>query len=62
MFVGSEELLEESGLMPSKRVRYIESTRGSRGGKEVWPSLKAANRLGVTRGTLEAKRNPLAIL
>jgi putative protease len=30
--------------------------------QEVWSQLKAANRLGVTRGTLEAKRNPLAIL
>jgi putative protease len=31
-------------------------------GKEVWSRLKAANRVGVTRGTLEAARNPLAIL
>lgn len=30
--------------------------------REVWSRLKAANRIGVTRGTLEAKRNPLAIL
>ena len=30
--------------------------------QEVWSQLKATNRLGVTRGTLEAKRNPLAIL
>lgn len=29
---------------------------------EVWKKLKAANRVGVTRGTLEHPRNPLAIL
>ena len=31
-------------------------------GREVWLKLKAANRVGVTRGTLEEQRNPLAIL
>ena len=31
-------------------------------GGEVWRGLKAANRVGVTRGTLEERRNPLAIL
>ncbi len=31
-------------------------------GKEVWTRLSAANRVGVTRGTLEARRDPLAIL
>jgi putative protease len=31
-------------------------------GREVWTLLKAANRVGVTRGTLEERRNPLAIL
>lgn len=31
-------------------------------GGEVWKSLKASNRVGVTRGTLEERRNPLAIL
>lgn len=31
-------------------------------GQDVWRSLSAENRVGVTRGTLEAKRNPLAIL
>jgi putative protease len=30
--------------------------------KEVWSKLQAANRVGVTRGTLEERRNPLAIL
>jgi putative protease len=31
-------------------------------GKEVWTRLAAANRVGVTRGTLEERRNPLAII
>ena len=31
-------------------------------GPEVWQQLKASNRVGVTRGTLEERRNPLAIL
>ena len=31
-------------------------------GDEVWKRLNAANRVGVTRGTLEERRNPLAIL
>lgn len=31
-------------------------------GREVWTRLKASNRVGVTRGTLEERRNPLAII
>jgi putative protease len=31
-------------------------------GEEIWKRLRAANRVGVTRGTLEERRNPLAIL
>lgn len=30
--------------------------------KTVWQELKAVNRVGVTRGTLEQRRNPLAIV
>ncbi|ADB17674.1 peptidase U32 [Pirellula staleyi DSM 6068] len=30
--------------------------------RDVWSKLKAANRTGVTRGTLEERRDPLAIL
>jgi putative protease len=30
--------------------------------EEVWRELHAANRVGVTRGTLEERRNPLAII
>ncbi len=35
---------------------------GAVSGEDVWKSLNALNRVGVTRGTLESKRNPLAIL
>jgi U32 family peptidase len=35
---------------------------GTLDGREVWTALRAANRVGVTRGTLEERRNPLAIL
>lgn len=35
---------------------------GAVSGEVVWKSLNAMNRVGVTRGTLEPKRNPLAIL
>ncbi len=35
---------------------------GEIGGREVYGTLQAANRVGVTRGTLEERRNPLAIL
>jgi U32 family peptidase len=31
-------------------------------GHQVWQQLKAHNRIGVTRGTLEQPRNPLAVL
>ena len=35
---------------------------GQISGADVWRQLRAANRVGVTRGTLEERRNPLAIL
>jgi putative protease len=41
---------------------YQNLLAGRIGGKEVWTRLRAANRVGVTRGTLEERRNPLAIL
>jgi putative protease len=31
-------------------------------GKEVWTRLRATNRVGVTRGTLEERKTPLAIV
>ena len=41
---------------------YRKLLNGEVTGDEVWNKLKAANRVGVTRGTLEERRNPLAIL
>ncbi|TWT34718.1 DUF3656 domain-containing U32 family peptidase [Blastopirellula retiformator] len=41
---------------------YSSLLTGQISGKEVWTELKALNRVGVTRGTLEERRNPLAIL
>lgn len=41
---------------------YRDLLAGRVSGKEVWTRLKATNRVGVTRGTLEERRNPLAIL
>ncbi len=41
---------------------YRELLAGGLAGPDVWRKLKATNRLGVTRGTLEHPRNPLAIL
>ena len=41
---------------------YQELLEGRTGGKQVWQRLRASNRVGVTRGTLEERRNPLAIL
>ena len=41
---------------------YRKLLSGRINGREVWAKLKAANRIEVTRGTLEERRNPLAIL
>ena len=41
---------------------YRQLLSGEVSGSEVWRRLSAENRLGVTRGTLEAKRHPLAIV
>lgn len=41
---------------------YRQLLAGDLPASEVWRQLKAANRVGVTRGTLEHPRNPLAIL
>jgi len=57
------EFLEES---PSEVRRTIGLYRGLLAGQtsatDVWTELKAMNRVGVTRGTLESRRDPLAIL
>ncbi len=41
---------------------YSSLVAGELKGPDVWQRLKAHNRVGVTRGTLEQPRNPLAIL
>jgi putative protease len=57
------ELLEENAMRTEQIVSlYRQLLSGQVSGPDVWRSLAADNRVGVTRGTLEAKRNPLAIL
>ncbi len=57
------ELLDES---PDEIRLMLDSYRdllsGQVAGRDVWKRLNAANRVGVTRGTLEERRHPLAIL
>jgi putative protease len=57
------ELLDESAETIGDIIRsYRELLAGRTTGREVWGRLKASNRVGVTRGTMEERRNPLAIL
>ena len=57
------ELLEESAAEAGRIIAaYRDLLAGRVTGREVWAGLQAANRVGVTRGTLEERRNPLAIL
>ncbi len=57
------ELLEQSPPEALKIVNtYRDLLAGKTSGAKVWQELKALNRVGVTRGTLETKRNPLAII
>jgi putative protease len=41
---------------------YRELLAGARSAASVWKQLQADNRVGVTRGTMEQPRNPLAII
>jgi U32 family peptidase len=41
---------------------YRSLLTGRIAGREVWRQLRALNRVGVTRGTMEERRDPLAIL
>jgi putative protease len=41
---------------------YRELLAGQVRGEAVWRALRASNRVGVTRGTLEERRNPLTVL
>jgi putative protease len=57
------ELLREGPREIERIIRlYRELLGGLRTGTSVWQELRASNRVGVTRGTLEERRNPLAIL
>jgi putative protease len=57
------DLLDETPEEVQQVVRlYRDLLAGRVAGKDVWRQLSAANRVGVTRGTLEERRNPLAIL
>ncbi|MFO0919742.1 MAG: DUF3656 domain-containing protein [Planctomycetaceae bacterium] len=57
------ELLDET---PDEVRRTVELYQlllaGQKPSEEIWRELRAMNRVGVTRGTLEERRNPLAIL
>jgi putative protease len=56
------ELLDDRGPALAELLRlYQRLLSGVVTGKEVWKSLNATNRVGVTRGTLEDRRHPLAI-
>jgi putative protease len=57
------ELLQEDASQTDLTLQlYGRLLAGEITAREVWQQLRATNRLGVTRGTLETKRNPLAIL
>jgi putative protease len=57
------ELLEERGSELRQILDlYQQLLAGTVKGKDVWTRLQASNRVGVTRGTLEERRNPLAML
>ncbi|MGI9176864.1 MAG: DUF3656 domain-containing U32 family peptidase [Pirellulales bacterium] len=57
------ELLDESDAEIAGAIEaYRSLLAGRTTGRDVWTALNAANRVGVTRGTLEAKRDPLAII
>lgn len=58
------ELLRDTLADQTKRLveLYSQLIDGQLEGARVWQELKADNRIGVTRGTLEQPRNPLAIL
>jgi putative protease len=57
------ELLDEPAAEIERVIRcYRDLLAGRVSAHEVWRMLQAVNRVGVTRGTLEARRDPLAIL
>lgn len=58
------ELLADADLETVQHLvrLYRQLINGEIDGPQVWRTLKADNRVGVTRGTLEQPRNPLAII
>jgi putative protease len=57
------ELLDEQATEIREIITvYRDLLAGRVGGRDVWTQLKAMNRVGITRGTLEEKKNPLAIV
>ncbi len=57
------ELLDDAAEQIAETIElYRQLLAGEKSGKQVWSRLHAANRVGVTRGTLEERRDPLAIL
>jgi putative protease len=58
------ELLRDTAVAETGRILglYRDLLAGRVSGGDVWRQLQAANRVGVTRGTLEERRNPQAIL
>ena len=58
------ELLKETRAeeVQTLHKQYQALLNGTQTGTEVWKSLRAMNRVGITRGTLEHDRDPLAIL
>lgn len=53
-----DEPTQALGIVDLYRSLLAESISG----EDVWRKLHASNRVGVTRGTLEERRNPLAII
>ena len=57
------ELLDSSPEEVSSIINLYRSLlAGETSPRQVWSKLKASNRVGVTRGTLEERRDPMAIL
>jgi putative protease len=57
------EILNSSPAEVSSIINlYLALLAGEISGQKVWTQLKASNRVGVTRGTLEERRDPMAIL
>jgi putative protease len=57
------EFLAEQAAEVARVVRgYRDLVAGRKRARDLWRELEAANRVGVTRGTLEERRDPLALL